>query len=113
SGGMISGLSRRRAVDFSFLMAIPAVLGSAVLGAKDIRDMAEAANVSFGTQFGELVTQLGGAAPLLIGMGTAALAGFLAVRLMLYIVRHIGLRWFAVYTFLLGAFLIARQVLTA
>ncbi len=113
SGGMISGLNRRRSVDFSFLMAIPAVLGSAVLGAKDIWDMAEAANVGFGTQFGELVAQLGGAVPLLIGVGTAAIAGFLAVRLMLFIVRHIGLRWFAVYTFLLGAFLIARQVLTA
>ena len=113
SGGMISGLSRRRSVDFSFLMSIPAILGSAVLGAKDIWDMSKAANVSFPVQLQALVEQLGGAVPLVIGVATAAGSGFLAIRLMLYIVRQIGLRWFAVYTFLLGAFLIARQVLTA
>ena len=111
SGGMITGLSRKRAVDFSFLMSIPAILGSAVLGAKDIYDMAEAANVGFGAQLGALVQQMGGALPLVIGVATAAVSGFLAIKLMLYIVRQIGLRWFAVYTFLLGAFLIARQVL--
>lgn len=113
SGGMITGLSRRRSVDFSFLMSIPAILGSAVLGAKDIWDMAQEAGVSFGAQLSALTAQLGGAVPLAIGVATAAVAGFLAIRLMLYIVRQIGLRWFAVYTFLLGAFLIARQVLAA
>ena len=111
SGGMISGLSRRRSVDFSFLMSIPAVLGSAVLGAKDIYDAAEASGVSFTSHLTALVEQMGGAMPLVIGVATAAVSGFLAIRLMLYIVRQIGLRWFAAYTFLLGAFLIARQVL--
>ena len=113
SGGMISGVSRKRAVDFSFLMAIPAILGSAVLGAKDIWDMAEAANIGFGAQASALIAQMGGAVPLLISVATAAVSGFLAIRLMLYIVRQIGLRWFAVYTFLLGILLIARQVLTS
>ncbi|MBQ8953394.1 MAG: undecaprenyl-diphosphate phosphatase [Clostridia bacterium] len=113
SGGMITGLSRKRAVDFSFLMSIPAILGSAVLGAKDIYDMAEAANVGFGAQLSALVQQMGGALPLVIGVATAAVSGFLAIKLMLYIVRQFGLRWFAAYTFLLGAFLIARQVLMA
>ena len=111
SGGMITGLSRRRAVDFSFLMSIPAVLGSAVLGAKDIYDAAEVAGVGFTTHLTTLIEEMGGAVPLAIGVATAAAAGFLAIRLMLYIVRQIGLRWFAAYTFLLGAFLIARQVL--
>lgn len=111
SGGMMCGLSRRRSVDFSFMMSIPAVLGSAVLGLKDIYDEAEVAGTSLPAQLSELVTQMGGTVPLLIGVGTAAVAGFLAIRLMLYIVRHIGFRWFAAYTFLLGAFLIARQVL--
>ena len=113
SGGMISGISRKRAVDFSFLMSIPAILGSAVLSAKDINDMAEAAGTSLPLQLQALVEQMGGAVPLVIGVATAAISGFLAIKLMLYIVRQIGLRWFAAYTFLLGAFLIARQVLGA
>ena len=81
--------------------------------AKDIYDAAEASGVSFTSHLTALVEQMGGAMPLVIGVATAAVSGFLAIRLMLYIVRQIGLRWFAVYTFLLGAFLIARQVLTA
>ena len=112
SGGMITGLSRKRAVDFSFLMAIPAILGSAVLEGKHIYDMAEAEGVELTAKLGELVQGMGGAVPLVIGVATAAVSGFLAIRLMLRIVRHIGLRWFAAYTFLLGAFLIARQVLS-
>ena len=92
SGGMVTGLSRRHSVDFSFLMSIPAILGSAVLGAKDIYDAAEASGVSFTTQLTALVEQMGGAVPLAIGVGTAAVSGFLAIRLMLYIVRQIGLR---------------------
>ncbi len=112
AGGMAMGLKRRRAVDFSFLMAIPAILGSAVLSAKDIWDEAEALNVGFIDQLKALVEQLGGTVPLLVGVATAAVSGFLAIRFMLLIVKKIGLRWFAVYTFLLGAFLIARQVLS-
>ena len=111
SGGMITGLSRKRSEDFSFLMAIPAILGAAVLGAKDIKDMADAAGIGLGAQLNTLVAQMGGAVPLLIGFVTSAVASFLALRLMLYVARKIGFRWFAAYTFLLGAFLIARQVL--
>ena len=57
------------------------------------------------------MTQLGGALPILIGVVTAAVSGFLAIKLMLALVKQAGMRAFAVYTFLLGAFLIARQVL--
>ena len=70
SGGMMSGLSRRRSVDFSFMMSIPAVLGSAVLGLKDIYDEAEAANMSLPVKLSELVTQMGGTVPLLVGVAT-------------------------------------------
>ena len=111
SAGMMSGLSRRRSVNFSFLMSIPAVLGSLLLGCKDIYDQASAAQIGFTDQFMNLIESMGGLQPLLIAMGTALVAGFIAIRLLLYIVRQIGLRWFAAYTFLLGAFLIARQIL--
>lgn len=111
AAGMGSGLSRKRAADFSFLMSIPAILGSAVLSLKDVYDASQAAGTSFGMEFSALVAQLGGVVPILIGVATAAVSGFLAIKLMLALVKQAGMRVFAVYTFLLGAFLIARQVL--
>jgi len=110
-GGMFSGLTRRRAADFSFLMSIPAILGSAVLDLKDLYDEAEAAGVAFGAQFMERIAEMGGMIPVAIAVATAAVSGFLAIKLMLKIVKRIGMRWFAAYTFILGAFMIAYQVL--
>jgi len=110
-GGMFTGLTRRRAADFSFLMSIPAILGSAVLDLKDMYDEASAAGISFGTQFIERIAEMGGAIPVIIAVATAAISGFLAIKLMLKIVKRVGMRWFAVYTFLLGAFMIAYQLL--
>ncbi|MBQ2956073.1 MAG: undecaprenyl-diphosphate phosphatase [Clostridia bacterium] len=112
-GGMFSGLSRKRAADFSFLMSIPAILGSAVLDLKDMYDEASAIGISFGTQFIERIVEMGGAIPVIIAVATAAISGFLAIKLMLKIVKKVGMRWFAVYTFLLGAFMIAYQMFFA
>lgn len=93
AGGVSSGLSRKHAADFSFLMSIPAILGSAVLELKHIvLDGASAGNV--------------GAVPILVGMLAAALFGFLAIKGMLRLIRSISLKWFALYTFLLGTFLL-------
>ena len=57
------------------------------------------------------IEQMGGALPVIVSVLTAAVSGFLAIKLMLAIVKRVGMRWFAVYTFLLGAFMIAYQVL--
>ena len=92
SGGMISGLSRRRSVNFSFLMAIPAILGSAALEAKDIYDQSQVLNISVTQQLTNLIEEMGGYVPLLISAGTAIVIGFIAIKLMLYIVKQIGLR---------------------
>ncbi len=110
-GGMVSGLTRKRAADFSFLMSIPAILGSAVLDLKSIFDEAGEMGVTFTAQLGVRMAEMGGVIPVVIAVATAAVSGFLAIKLMLAVVKKVGMRWFAVYTFLLGAFLIARQLL--
>lgn len=109
SGGLISGLNRRSAADFAFLMSIPAILGSAVMGLKDIYSDAAAASVSFGTQFGALIDGLGGASSVIIGIVAAAVSGFIAIKVMLKIVRKANLRWFALYTGLLGGIVIVWE----
>jgi len=47
-----------------------------------------------------------GVLPMLIGMVAAAAFGFLAIKGMLQLIRRIGMKWFALYTFLVGTFLL-------
>ena len=92
AGGLVSGLTRKRAADFAFLMSIPAILGSVVLEGKDILEIGASSSVSV--------------AAVLVGVITAMVSGFLAIKLMLWVVKKISLNWFALYTFLLGSFLL-------
>ena len=95
AGGVSAGLSRKRAADFAFLMAIPAILGSAVLeGVKLIRNP-------------EVVT--GSWMPIIVGVLVSAAAGYLAIRLMLKIIRRVRLTWFGVYTGVLGILVLLDQ----
>lgn len=110
TGGLISGLSRKRAADFSFLMSIPAILGSAVLGLKDIWDLAEETGLSFTEQAKTLFDALG-TTPILIGVITAAVVGLIAIKVMLKAVKGRGLSVFAAYTAVLGLVLTGIQVL--
>ena len=96
SGGIATGLSRKRAADFAFLMSIPAILGSVVLDAKNIFS----ANA---------FAAAGGPMPLLVGMVTSAIAGFLSIKFMLRIVRRMRLPWFGLYTGLLGVLILLDQ----
>lgn len=96
AAGVTTGLSRKRAADFSFLMSIPAILGSLVLELKDI--LIDGA-VSVGVGF----------VPTAIAMAAAAVSGFVAIKFMLAVIRKISLNWFALYTFLLGAFLLINR----
>lgn len=95
SGGVASGLSRKRAADFAFLMSIPAILGSAVLELKDV----VFGNVSVSFHF----------FPALVGVLAAAVFGLIAIKGFLALIRKISMNVFAVYTFLLGTFLLLNK----
>lgn len=99
AGGVTSGLSRRHAADFSFLMSIPAILGSAVFDMKDV----------FLDGQGVTLQELG-AKPVLVGMASAMAFGLIAIKAFLYLIRKIGMKWFAVYTALLGCFLLVNNL---
>lgn len=93
--GLFAGLSREAAAGFSFLLAIPAILGATLLELKDIA----AAGVP-----------ISGAA-LVAGMVAAGLAGYGALRVLLRFVRAGRLRLFAYYAWAVGAaaFLLAAR----
>lgn len=96
AGGLVSGIDRRQAANFSFLMSIPAILGSVVLqGAKIVSD--SAINV-------ELL-------PTIVGAVCAAISGYFAIRFMLALISKKRLYGFAIYVAVLGIFVLLDQYL--
>ena len=100
SGGVATGLSRKRSADFAFLMSVPAVLGAIVF------DLWKHSDQVFD---GTMIQQMGGWIPLVVGVITSAAFGFLAIKFMLSIVRRVRLTWFGVYTALLGIAILLDQ----
>lgn len=94
TGALFAGLDRKAAADFSFLLSIPAILGGAVL---EIPDAMESG-------LGDMNLLC-----VLAGMLTAGAVGYLAIRVMLKAVKSRHLWGFAVYTALLGIFVILDQ----
>jgi undecaprenyl-diphosphatase len=103
SGATLSGALSRRldrdfAARFSFLLSIPAILGALVL---QIKDLAGQTAQETAAGIGPL--------PLAAGALSAALVGFFSIRIMLKIVREKSLLGFALYTALLGAFVLVDR----
>ena len=95
AGALFSGLNRKAAADFSFLLSIIAILGGAVL---EIPDALEQGFSSIPW------------IPVIIGMIVAFLTGLFAIRLMLRVIKKKKLVWFAVYTAVLGLLIILDQL---
>ncbi|MCL2138200.1 MAG: undecaprenyl-diphosphate phosphatase [Treponema sp.] len=105
SGGLLCRLDRDFAARFSFLLSIPAILGAAVFQVMELvknGDIPElAAIASAGSAAGAI-----GMTEILAGTLSAAITGFFAIRLMLKIVKKKPLWFFAIYTGLLGIFVL-------
>lgn len=96
AGGLLTGMRRDAATTFSFLIAIPAILGAATLEGQKIWE-----NGSTG----------GNSAAMVVGMLTAFLVGVVALRWLLRIVSDRKLHWFAAYCLTVGVATIVWQVL--
>ena len=83
--GLLLGIQREIAARYSFLLSIPAIVGAGLLSLKD---------------------GLGEAGPVihipLIGAATAAIVGYVALKLLLNVVKKGGLSLFAPYCWLVG-----------
>jgi undecaprenyl-diphosphatase len=104
SGAIIRKLDRDFAARFSFLLSIPAILGALVLQVKDKIENTAVYSAAASAESGGI-----GAVPIIAGTITAGIVGFFSVRLMLKIVREKSLWGFAVYTGVLGIFILIDQ----
>lgn len=96
AAGLLRGLDREGAARFSFLLAIPAILGALVLSLGDL--FAGTSEIALGV--------LGA------GFVSAALTGYLAIHLLLDLVKKGRLIWFSYYTWIVGALVIILHVVS-
>ncbi len=82
--GLLFGLNRDLAGRFSFLLSIPAIIGAVAL------------------QFNVGALSKVGLTPMLFGFGTSALVGFMALKILMGMVRKGQLHYFAPYCWALG-----------
>ena len=96
AGGLLSGLDRKSAAKFSFMMSAPAIAGALLLEGKDaiengwIKDLAPL--------------------PTLVGVIVSCVTGYLAIRFMLKLITKVSLNWFALYVAILGVLFLALQL---
>ncbi|HEY71155.1 MAG TPA: undecaprenyl-diphosphate phosphatase [Anaerolineae bacterium] len=95
AGGLTRGLRREEATRFSFLLAVPVILGGTVLAMVDFFSTPTA-----GTQI----------VPMVVGFLTSAGIGYPAIHLLLVHVRRRPLTGFAVYCLLAGVAGLALSV---
>ncbi len=86
AAGLLSGLERELAARYSFLLAIPAIAGAALVQFKDIGTGLEA-----------------NTAALVAGFLAALIVGFLAIKLLLKLIKERSLMIFAYYCWIIGA----------
>ncbi len=96
AGGLWRGLSRDTAARFSFLLSIPAILGATVVELDDAIESPAHFALPWST--------------MLLGTAAAVVAGYVSVRGTLWLVRRAKMRIFAVYVWVVAAFILADQI---
>lgn len=96
-GGVLHGFKREFAVKFSFILSIPAILGSTIISlAKNYE------NISLGTQGG----------PIIAGVIASFFSGLAAIKLLQYITNKHNFKVFAYYLFVIGVAAIGYDIIT-
>lgn len=86
-GSLVTGLKREFAVEFAFLISIPAILGSAILEfPKAIKAGIEPSTIG----------------PMIVGFLVAAISGYFAITTMIKIVSKHKMRYFSYYVWIIG-----------
>ncbi len=86
SSGLFLGMQRELTARFSFLLSIPAILGAAIVQINDIGS-------GFDTNTGFYI----------VGFVAAAISGYIAIKLMLKLIKERNLLIFAYYCWIVGA----------
>ncbi len=95
TAGRALSFTRADSAKFSFMMSMPIIAAAAVL------------------KLPKLISAGGLTPSLIVGVGTAAITGWLAIAILMRLVQHQGFRIFALYRFALGAAVLILVALRA
>ncbi len=96
AGGLLSGLDRKAAAKFAFMMSAPAIVGAMLLEGVDAYQQG---------WFSDLAL-----VPTLVGVLVACATGYASIRFMLKLITKVSLNWFALYVAILGVAFLAMQL---
>jgi len=99
TGAVARDIDREAAANFSFMLAIPAIMGAAVLEISHI--------ISGASQMGTIFS-----APMFVGFAAAMVSGFFAIKIMLKLIVSSKLKYFAYYMFAVGVLILFDQHFT-
>ena len=94
AASMMCGMTKKFAVEFSFILGIPAILGGGLVEVKDA--------VSAGLQI-ELL-------PVIVAFVVSAVTGFFAIKMVAWLIKSDKFKVFAIYTLAVGLFTIGTGV---
>lgn len=97
SGGLLSGMERESAATFSFLIAIPAIGGAALLDMLKWLKPGHVADMSIPWP------------TLVMGLVVSFLVGIVALKLLIRLISRQQLHWFGYYCFCAGTFVLLWQ----
>ena len=89
AAGQMCGVNKQRALDYTFILAVPSIVAAAVLELKDAMELPGGLSISF--------------APVLAGMAAAAVVGYLSIVLFKWLLKTDKMIVFIIYTALVGA----------
>lgn len=88
STGLLRGINKQTALDYSFILGIPAIMAAAVLELKDAVKVGAVDSV--------------GMVPVVVGMIISAVVGFLSIKLFKWLLKTDKMMVFVIYTLVLG-----------
>ena len=88
STGLLRGINKQTALDYSFILGTPAILAAAVIELKDALKAGAISSV--------------GLAPVIVGMVVSAVVGFLSIKLFKWLLKTDKMIIFVIYTFVVG-----------
>lgn len=88
STGLLRGINKQTALDYSFILGTPAILAAAIVELKDAIKADAISSV--------------GLVPVIIGMVVSAVVGFLSIKLFKWLLKTDKMIIFVVYTFVVG-----------
>ena len=97
AAGQMRGVNKQKALDYTFVLAIPSILAAAVLELKDAMEVEGGVSVEI--------------APLLIGVAVAAVVGYLSIVLFKWLLKTDKMIVFILYTALVGAAVVVVSII--